>query len=179
MKAVKIVGAVVLGAIALILVLAALKPSHYSISREIEIQAKPQELFPQINNPQRMDAWMPWAEQDPQVKNTYSGPAEGVGAVSSWQSPGSMGHGRAEVLASVPDQRVSTRVSFEKPMVMEQLSEITLTPTAKGTIVRWTVSGENSFMGRVFCVFMNMDNHVGGMFEKGLAKLKTKAETLE
>ncbi len=40
----------------------------------------------------------------------------------------------------------------------------------------WKVDGQNNFVGRLMCIFMNMDKMVGGMFEKGLAKLKTTVE---
>jgi hypothetical protein len=32
-------------------------------------------------------------------------------------------------------------------------------------------------MGRLMCVFMDMDKKVGAMFEKGLSNLKTLVET--
>lgn len=47
---------------------------------------------------------------------TYSGPEEGVGAVSSWESPGQMGTGRAEVVESNLNQNVKTKITFTKPM---------------------------------------------------------------
>ena len=59
---------------------------------------------------------------------------------------------------------------------MSQLAEITLSPTTDGTMVRWSVTGKNTFIGRLFCLFMNMDKMVGDQFEKGLAKLKNIVE---
>jgi hypothetical protein len=38
------------------------------------------------------------------------------------------------------------------------------------------MDGENNFVGKAFCLFMNMDKMVGGDFEKGLAQMKTVAE---
>ena len=61
-------------------------------------------------------------------------------------------------------------------MVMKQLAEVSLSPSADGTVVRWSVTGENGFMGKLFGVLMNMDAMVGGEFEKGLGKLKAIAE---
>jgi len=59
---------------------------------------------------------------------------------------------------------------------MSQVAEISLTPSNDGTVVRWSVKGKNSFVGRLFCLFMNMEKMVGGQFEKGLMKLKSKVE---
>ncbi len=146
------------------------------ISRELLIKASPEAIFPYINNSKKADAWMPWSESDPEVKTTYSGPEEGLGSTSSWTSPGQMGDGKAEVVESIPNQSVKTALNYTKPMVMSQMSEMTLTPTADGTIIKWRVTGEQPFIGRLFCTLFNMKNKVGGEFEKGLNKLKTTVE---
>jgi hypothetical protein len=39
------------------------------------------------------------------------------------------------------------------------------------------MAGKNNFMGKAFCLFMDMDAMVGGDFEKGLASLKGIVET--
>ncbi len=154
-----------------------LQKPDYTISREIFVKATPETLFPFINNSQKSNEWMPWKDSDPQMKMTYSGPAEGAGAVSSWESKGQMGVGKAEVVESQPGLLVVTRLTYEKPMQMVQLAEISLTPKDGGTVVKWSVTGQNNFMGRLFCFFMNMDKMVGGEFEKGLTKLKAMTET--
>jgi hypothetical protein len=38
------------------------------------------------------------------------------------------------------------------------------------------MSGKNNFIGRAFCMFMNMDKMVGSQFEKGLADMKSIVE---
>ncbi len=122
---------------------------------------------------------MPWKETDPKVQMTYSGPEEGVGSISSWESPGQMGTGKAEVVGVVANQSVKTKITYTKPMQMSQDSEFVLTPVGETTQMTWKVSGKQPFIGRLMCTltFMNMDQYVGGMFEKGLNKLKTLAET--
>ena len=39
------------------------------------------------------------------------------------------------------------------------------------------MTGEKNFMTKAFCLFCNMDNMIGGKFEKALADLKTIAES--
>lgn len=150
----------------------AIKPAEYSISREMVMAASPEVIFPWINNSQKANEWMPWAESDSAVKMSYSGPEEGVGSTSSWNSDGQMGTGQAVVSESIPNQKVTTQLTYAKPFEMTQIAEITLTPSGEGTIVRWSVSGMNTFMGRLMCVFVDMDKFVGAEFEKGLTKLK-------
>lgn len=160
------------------IVLAALKPEDYVIKREILINAKPESIYPYLVNTQKADEWMPWKEIDPQVKSTYSGPQEGVGSISSWDSPGQMGTGKAEVIDAIPNQSVKTKITYTKPMEMTQDSEFALTPSGEGTVMTWTVTGKQPFISRLMCtlMFLNMDKYVGGMFEKGLSTLKKMTE---
>jgi hypothetical protein len=163
--------------IAAICLYAAFQPSEMFFVRELAINATPEVIFPYINNPKKAEEWMPWKDSDPQMVATYSGPEEGVGATSSWDSPGQMGSGEAKVIESILNQSVKTQLTYTKPMQMSQLAEIVLVPSAGATIVRWSVKGENSFVGRLFCLFMDMDKMIGEQFEKGLNTLKVKVET--
>lgn len=155
---------------------AALLPSQYTISRSLVVRATPEKIFPWINDTRKSNEWMPWAESDPQLQMNYIGPVEGVGAISSWKSEGRMGTGQAEVVESVLNTSVTTKLSYTKPMMMTQMAIISLMPKGDGTEISWSVKGENNFIGRVFCVFMNMDKMVGDEFLKGLQNLKLKVE---
>lgn len=61
-------------------------------------------------------------------------------------------------------------------MSMVQNSEYLLESAGSQSTVTWKVSGQNGFISRLMCVFVNMDKMVGGMFEKGLANRKGIAE---
>jgi uncharacterized protein YndB with AHSA1/START domain len=172
----KKIGLAFVAVIGLFLVYVALQPSDVTITRELLINASSETIFPYINNSEKANQWMPWKESDPKVVMTFSGPSEGVGSKSSWTSDGEMGHGEAVVTESLPFQSVKTQLTYTKPMDMKQLAEITLTPETGGTLVRWSVSGKNTFIGRIFCVFMDMDKMVGAQFEKGLNTLKKTVE---
>lgn len=150
----------------------ALQPADFFIAREMVMKAPPEVIFPHINNSKKANDWMPWAESDPQAQMAHSGPDEGVGSISTWDSSGQMGTGKAEVIESVPNQSVKTQLTYTKPMEMSQVAEVSLKTTPEGTVVRWTVTGKNTFVGRLMCVFMDMDKMVGQEFEKGLTKLK-------
>jgi hypothetical protein len=39
------------------------------------------------------------------------------------------------------------------------------------------MAGDNNFIGKAFSLFMNMDKMIGADFEKGLAQMKTVAES--
>jgi hypothetical protein len=44
------------------------------------------------------------------------------------------------------------------------------------TAVTWSVEGQNNFIAKAVCLFINMDQMVGGQFEKGLATMKSVVE---
>jgi hypothetical protein len=38
------------------------------------------------------------------------------------------------------------------------------------------MTGQNNFLARAICMFVSMDKMVGGMFEQGLAQMKSTVE---
>ena len=154
----------------------ALQSRNYVISREIVIALPPEKIFPFISQPKLVHEWSPWLEQDPGLQMVYSGPSDGIGAKSSWDSRGKMGTGSATVIESVLNQRVQTQLDYTKPFEMSQVAEIVLKPTSGGTMVTWSVQGKSGFMARVMCSFMSMDKMVGDQFVKGLNTLKSRIE---
>ena len=59
------------------------------------------------------------------------------------------------------------KLEYVKPMNMTQDSLYLVKSSGKQSQVTWRVTGKNTFMGRLMCLFVNMDKMVGGMFEKG------------
>jgi hypothetical protein len=159
-----------------VLVAAAFKSPEMKVTRNIVVAAAPEAIFPYINNSKKAYEWMPWADGDPGIEINFSGAAEGVGAISSWSGK-QMGVGNSEVVESVPNQVVKTKLSYTKPFEMSQMAEISLSPAESGTKVTWSVSGHNNFFFRVMGLFMNCDKMIGGEFEKGLGRLKALAES--
>ncbi len=157
----------------------AMQPSKYVISRSIEITASAETIFPYLNHPKLAEQWAPWLEVDPSAKMVHSGPESGVGSKTSWKEGKELGTGSATIVESTPNERVAIQLAYVEPMPMEQYSEYLIEPTKGPTKVTWKVTGQNNFIGRVMCVFMDMDKVVGGMFEKGLSNLKTLVEKKE
>jgi hypothetical protein len=55
-------------------------------------------------------------------------------------------------------------------------AEFTFKPETNQTAVTWSTTGTNNFIAKAMCLFMNMDQMVGGQFEKGLAAMKSIVE---
>jgi hypothetical protein len=167
---------VVVVGIAAFAVVVALQPSHYQVQRSATMNAPAAVVFNQVNDFHKWDAWSPWAKLDPNMKTTHEGPAAGTGAVYSWVGNSDVGEGKMTITDSKPADLVKIKLEFIKPFAATSDTVFTFRPQGNQTAVTWTMDGENNFIGKAFCMFMNMDKMVGGDFEKGLAQMKTVAE---
>ena len=63
-----------------------------------------------------------------------------------------------------------------KPFAGASNLEFTFKSEGDHTAVTWSMVGQNGFMGKALCLFMNMDRMIGGDYEKGLAQMKSVVE---
>jgi uncharacterized protein YndB with AHSA1/START domain len=176
MQTLAIVAVVLLVAIAAILVLAAMKPDTFRITRAITVKAPPEKIFPLIADFRAWSAWSPWEKRDPALKRSYGGSASGKGAVYEWEGNSKVGKGRMEIIDAPPPSRLAIKLDFLKPFEAHNTAEFTLTPRENTTDVTWAMHGPNLFIGKVMSLFVSMDRMVGKDFETGLANLKAEAE---
>jgi len=168
---------VLVAIVAVILIAGAFQSDPYRVERSVTVAAPAAEVFPQINDLRQSQAWSPWIKLDPSAKITFDGPASGVGASNAWVGNRDMGEGRQTIVASTPNELVQLKLEFLKPMEDVATSEFRLTPGTSGTNVTWSMYGHKNYVSKVMCMFMSMDKMIGGEFEKGLANLKTVAES--
>jgi len=76
-----------------------------------------------------------------------------------------------------PNGRIRINLEFFKPFKATNTAEFVFQPDGDQTIVTWSMFGKNNLMGKMFGLVMNCDKMVGGDFEKGLAAIKSVAET--
>ncbi len=167
----------VLAIVVLFIVVIALQPSEFRVERSISIDAPAADVFAQVNDFHAWQAWSPWAKLDPAAKNNYEGPAAGTGAVFKWSGNNDVGEGSMKIVESHPNDLVRIALDFVRPFSANNSVEFTFKPAGEQTKVTWAMTGHNSFMGKAFGLFMNMDKMVGGEFEKGLAQMKAVVET--
>jgi hypothetical protein len=167
----------VLAAIVLVLVVVvAMQPSEYSVTRSTTISAPAADVFAQVNDFHKWDAWSPWAKIDPAMKQTYEGAPAGTGAIYTWTGNSEVGEGTMTLTESQPHARIGIKLDFCKPFKGTNTAEFTFTPQGNQTVVSWSMSGRKNFIVRAMCLFMSMDKMLGGQFEKGLANMKTLVE---
>ena len=174
---VKILIGVAILVVALV-VLIATRPSDFRIVRTATMAAPAPVVFEQVNDFQKWAAWSPWEKKDPAIRRTYGGPPEGgVGQTYAWAGNKEVGEGRMTLTESRPSELVRIKLEFFKPVAATHHAEFTFEPKGEQTAVTWSMTGRNNFVGKAFCLFMDMDKMVGGDFEKGLAAMKTVAES--
>ena len=153
------------------------QPASYSVTRSVNIAAPPAVLFGQVNEFHNWPAWSPWEKIDPAMKRTYEGPASGVGSAYMWSGNDKAGEGKMIIRASDPNDRIGIQLAFTKPYASTSVIAFAFKPEGAGTNVNWTMTGDNNFALKAISLFYGMDKMVGPDFERGLAQLKTLAET--
>lgn len=167
-----------LGFVALIVVLViviATRPSTYHVERKTTIAAPAQHAHAIVNDFHSWKRFNPWDKVDPNMKSDFGGSTSGKGATYHWVGNDDVGEGRMTIEDSSPES-IKIKLEFLKPFEGHATNYFTFKPAASGTDVTWSMDGENNFIGKAMGLVMNMDTMIGGMYEKGLASLKTAAE---
>ena len=157
-------------------VVVALRPADFRITRSATISAPPSAVFPLVNDFHQWEQWSPWAKLDPKMSQDYGGAPSGSGAMYHWAGNNEVGEGKMTITESRPTDLVSIRLEFLKPIAATNQADFTFQPQGNDTLVTWTMTGRNNFVGKAAHLVMNIDKMVGKDFEKGLNQLKALAE---
>jgi hypothetical protein len=157
--------------IAAFIVIVASRPPNFRITRSAAIGAGAAEVFAQVNDLHRWEAWSPWAKLDPNIKNTYEGSPAGVGAALAWSGNNKVGAGKMLITDSRPNDLIRLQLDFLRPFKASNVAEFTFKPDAAQTMVTWIMTGRSNFISKAMGLFMNFDKMIGGDFEKGLQQL--------
>jgi len=163
--------------IAVFLGVVAMQPGEWRVTRSSTMAAPAAAVFAQVNDFHRWEAWSPWEKLDPTMKRSFEGAPSGTGAIYAWVGNSDVGEGRMTLTESRPAELVRIRLDFVKPFEATSMVEFAFKAEGDKTTVAWTMEGKNNFVCKAFSLFMNTDKMVGGDFEKGLAQLKSVAES--
>ncbi|MBA3493459.1 MAG: SRPBCC family protein [Gammaproteobacteria bacterium] len=104
----KTITIIVVVLIAVLLVYAATRPDTFRVQRATNIKTPPEKIFALINDFHSWGSWSAYEQKDPAMKRTYSGAANGEGAVYEWEGDKNVGkaHGDHGDISTVqgPDQ---------------------------------------------------------------------------
>jgi hypothetical protein len=181
MKVLKYIGLglAVLVVVAIVVIAVQSPTSH--LERSIVVNASPASVFEEVNNFHNFNKFSPWYKLDPNAKYQFEGPESGVGAKMSWVGdPNKVGEGWQEIVESVENERVKTRMGF-KGIEGEYYASFTLEPVYDGTKITWTYDGDvsntgmmNAAMGKMMGMFL--DSMIGPSYDEGLQGLKDVVE---
>lgn len=167
---------VVAAIVVVFLIVVALQPADFRVTRSANITAPQPAVFEQVNDFHKWEKWNPWGKIDPAMKQSYEGPPAGTGAIYKWAGNNQVGEGKMTITESRPSDLIRIKLEFLKPFASIADTEFTFKPQGNQTAVTWTMSGKNKFMAKAMCLFMSMDKMIGSQFEKGLADMKTIVE---
>lgn len=153
------------------------QPDTYKVERSATMAVPPEAVYQQVADFKAWDRWSPWAKLDPAMKTEFGGTPGAPGATYAWVGNDKVGEGRMTITEVAPPSRIAIKLEFIKPMASVADTAFTLAPQGAGTRVTWTMAGKNEFLGKVMCVFMDMDKMIGKDFEKGLAQLAAASAT--
>lgn len=162
--------------IVVFLAVVAFRPSEFRVQRSATLSASPAALFEYVNDHHKFALWNPWMKLAPNVKNTYSGPESGVGAVCSWQGDSKVGAGTSTIIESRPGELVRFKMDWKEPMSGTSTVDFTFKPEGGKTVVTWSMYGPQTFIGKAMGLFIDCDKMCGDQFEKGLANLGEVAQ---
>ena len=154
----------------------AIQPSEFHVTRTATLSAPAAAVFAQVNDFHNWEAWSPWAKLDPAARTSFEGPSTGTGAIFRWAGNHEIGEGSMTITDSRPNDLISIKLEFLKPLAATNTTEFTFKPDGDQTVVTWSMAGRHNFIAKAICLFMNMDKMVGGMYEKGLAQMKSVVE---
>jgi hypothetical protein len=164
----------VLIAITAVLCVAATRPPRFRVERSMTMGAPTDRVLGFIEDLRKWPSWSA-EKEDPTATRAYNEVARGVGAVCEWDSRGSAGKGRMEIVEASM-QRVSVRVHWHRPFAAMNVNEFTLALRGDSTVVTWTLDGENIYILKLLTLFVGADRMMGSHLERGLASLKRVCE---
>lgn len=166
----------ILATVALLLMIGLFLPRTYHVERSIDVQAGTGAIYPDLAGLRRWPEWTVWnRDMDPDVEMTYGSPDTGEGAEYSWRGP-KLGNGQLKLVKANPATGIAYELSFDNGSM---LSEGAISMEKAAGVVRVTWSNHGSLgknpVNRYFGLMM--DRIMGPDFEKGLQRLKMRAES--
>jgi uncharacterized protein YndB with AHSA1/START domain len=170
------IAAAVVTVLVVFVVLVAMQPAEFRVARSTTIAAPRAVVFPLVNDLHAFQQWNPYAKKDPAMTQSFEGPPAGPGAVYKWKGNPEIGEGSMTITETRPDELVRIRLEFLEPFRAINTVDFTFETQGDQTAVTWSMAGTNNLTAKAIQLFVDMDEMVGGDFDKGLADLKALAE---
>ncbi|RZN80901.1 MAG: polyketide cyclase [Winogradskyella sp.] len=164
---------ILLSIIVLMILLAAVAPKKYNVSRSIVVNKPVNEVFLYLKLIRNHNDWSPWKKKDPNIKQEYIGTDGEVGFLAKWEGNKDVGTGEQEIIDIIENKTIISILRFFKPWKSQSDAYLSVDAVSDNeTKVIWGFSGINKPPTNIFFLFFNMDKTVGKDFEEGLRDLK-------
>jgi len=174
MKALKIIGIVLLVLVGLFFIIGIFLPAKLQMEESIVINKPASLIFKQVNNFNNWQAWSPWQATDPDMVSTYEGPEQGVGAKTTWVSK-KHGDGGMTIIENVPYTRLASTLEIGMEGATNSFD---LVEENGATTVTWGVLMPKLAYPIERYVGLIMPGMMRPFFTDGLKKLKEVTEAM-
>lgn len=169
-----IAGLLVVGGVG-VAIAASMQPDTYRVERTATIAAPADIVWAQVADFSRWKNWSHWEKSDPSQKTTITGAAGTVGHMTAWKGE-KTGEGTMTITDATAPAALAIELAFTAPMASVAKTDMKIVSAADGVTVTWAMDGNNTAMGKVMCLFMSMEDMIGGAYEDSLKNLKGVAE---
>ena len=158
----------------LLFVIGLFLPDHSHVERSIVIDAPQTRVYELVNQLPEWHKWSAWHAMEPTAEYAYSDPPSGTNSWYTWKGE-KIGEGKMTIVKAEPFERIDAEMEFVGQGEAEADFVFESTPDGQ-TKVTWMFDSDHAgSLDRWFGVMM--DRMLGPDYEKGLAKLKTVAES--
>jgi phosphopantothenoylcysteine synthetase/decarboxylase len=170
-----IIGLVLVGIIALLLIIALFINGNYSIEREVTIDKSKEEVFDYVKYLKNQNKFSVWAKIDLAMKTEFRGEDATVGFVSAWDSENpKAGKGEQKIIKIDEGERIDYEIHFIKPFEATNYAYMTFeSPSKSATTVKWGFNGKMKYPMNLMMLYMNMEKMLAPDLQNGLNNLKT------
>lgn len=174
MKILKIIGLILVGIIALLLVVALFVDGNYSVEREVTINKSKQEVFDYVKYLKNQDQFSVWAQIDPNMKKEYRGEDATVGFVSAWDSKDpKAGKGEQKIIQIAEGERIDYELHFIEPFESTDYAYLSFASVNDSvTHVKWGFNGKMKYPMNLMMLTMDMEKMLAPDLQNGLNNLK-------
>ena len=157
-----------------VLIVAALLPRTYEVTRSIEIKTNSTIVFENVADYSIYKKWNWLSKQDPMAVIEIKGKLRQKGSSYSWDGR-VIGIGSLTLVNVEPGKMVENTLTYKKPFESIAKDYWTFETTDKGTKVNWVNSGKLSYPMGAFIV-LGINKRLSPQMDSGLVSLKTFSE---
>ncbi len=178
MKALKVIGILILAIVGLGLIASLVLPKDMTVSQSTTIAAPMDVVWNNVSSWEKADKWSPWYKEDPDMAVTFEGEPGTLTSKMSWKGSENVGSGSQTYKLIDPENHtIESEVEFKEPWEGKGDVSFVLTDEGEGnTKVTWNYKTHTGIPGNLFSALFNAKGMLSDAYSLGLGKLKEIAE---